>query len=276
VSELSGVFEEKLDITTGVVCSNNCAKYCPQEVFVQKYPADKVQLLSVADFKMILSTVPKNVIVSFSGFCEPFVNPAAIEMMQFANESGYSVELFTTLRGASIDDVNKLLTIPFHNLCLHLPDGQVLAFPLTQEYMLNVFKVIQGVRNALLMTMNDNFITNNRENVARGINLKPHRSGRCHKRVLPQFVVIPNGDVHLCCQDFGLEHRLGNLLTEDYALIRSRFFLSKKYNLCRFCTKDLPVHIDILRRIVLKFRDSRTNSRYNLKKSEIYPEHWSR
>jgi radical SAM protein with 4Fe4S-binding SPASM domain len=29
-------------------------------------------------------------------------------------------------------------------------------------------------------------------------------------------VLLPNGDVQLCCMDYGLEHKIGNLLTMSY------------------------------------------------------------
>jgi hypothetical protein len=29
-------------------------------------------------------------------------------------------------------------------------------------------------------------------------------------------VLLPNGDVYLCCMDYSLKHKLGNLLTTDY------------------------------------------------------------
>ena len=29
-------------------------------------------------------------------------------------------------------------------------------------------------------------------------------------------VVLPNGDVSLCCMDYGLKHILGNLYTQEY------------------------------------------------------------
>ena len=36
-------------------------------------------------------------------------------------------------------------------------------------------------------------------------------------RGLQQNVLLPNGDVLLCCMDWGMKHVLGNLLTGDYS-----------------------------------------------------------
>jgi hypothetical protein len=232
--------EEIIEITTAIVCPNNCLEYCPKEVFMRNYAGDKTRQLAFPDFKKILFSLPKNVIVVFSGFCEPFTNKETIKMVKFAHESGYRLAMFTTLRGASEADIEELLTIPFYHFCLHLPDCKHLIIPLTNEYMLNLFKTVQGIRNAVFMSMNDNFKSDNRENVVRGLCQKPHRFGYCGKRVKPQFVVLPNGDVQLCCRDFGLRHKMGNLLTEDYSQIRRRFLNSGKPDLCRYCSRDIP------------------------------------
>jgi len=241
-------FEERLEITTGVVCPNNCKEYCPKEVFIKNYAGDKSQLLSLSDFKRILSTVPRGVGIDFSGFCEPFVNTETVEMLRFAHNSGYKLAIFTTLRGASESDIDELIKIPFSSFYLHLPDGKHLSFPLTNEYLLNLFKVIQGIRNVKLVSMDDSFKSDNRENVVRGLNRKSHRFGYCRSWVKPDFVVLPNGNVQLCCMDFGLWHTVGNLLTEDYSQIRRRFIHSHKFELCGYCSRQLPYQVYALRR----------------------------
>ena len=38
----------------------------------------------------------------------------------------------------------------------------------------------------------------------------------CKSNSLTSNVVIPNGDIQLCCMDYGLESKLGNLLEDDY------------------------------------------------------------
>lgn len=234
------VGEETLEITTAVTCINKCPVYCPQETFVRNYDGDKSEQLLFSDFQKILSTVPHNIIIIFSGFCEPFTNRYAIRMVKYAHESGYRIAMFTTLRGASEADIEELLTVPFSHFCLHLPDGEHLNFPLTNEYMVNLLKTVQGIRNATFMSMNNNFKTDNRENVIRGLHKKPHYFGYCHKRIRPQFVVLPNGNVQLCCIDFALRHKVGNLLNEEYAHIRERFFRTGKPDLCKYCSHDLP------------------------------------
>ena len=46
-------------------------------------------------------------------------------------------------------------------------------------------------------------------------------------------VLLPNGDVALCCMDYSLEHILGNLFIQEYNDIIPE--PETKFNLCRFC-----------------------------------------
>ena len=46
-------------------------------------------------------------------------------------------------------------------------------------------------------------------------------------------IMLPNGDVSLCCMDYGLEHILGNLIEQDYGEIIPED--NTCFNLCRFC-----------------------------------------
>ena len=46
-------------------------------------------------------------------------------------------------------------------------------------------------------------------------------------------VMLPNGDVSLCCMDYGLEHILGNLFEQSYDEIMPEN--NTCYNLCKFC-----------------------------------------
>src|SRR3990170_7162976 len=209
------VIGERLEITTRIGCPVGCSKYCPQDVLVPNYKSEQ-KVLTLANFKAALTTVPKNVEVVFSGFCEPFSNKSAIDMIEYAYQQGYPVRLFTTLHQAERSDVERLIKLRLKEFCLHLPDGENMNIPVTEEYMANVFKVIRNVRNLSIMSMNDRFRSDNRENVVRGLETKRRRVGYCTNFEAPQFVLLPNGSLQLCCRDFGLWHTVGNLLKENY------------------------------------------------------------
>jgi hypothetical protein len=229
---------EYLEITTKVGCPIGCLKYCPQDVLVKNYVSPE-RVLNLKNFEKAVSTVPRSVEICFSGFCEPFANPDAVRMVEHAYARGHPVSVFTTLYNLSLGDVDALVKVPFEKFCLHLPDGKYAHIPVSPAYMLNVFTVLQNVRNVGFSCMNGLFASNQREDFVRGRNLKRHPIGYCYKRRYPEFVLMPNGDVQLCCMDFGLKHKVGNLLHEDYSAIRKRFLNgSKKYALCSYCNYD--------------------------------------
>jgi len=232
-----------IEITTKIGCPVNCLKYCPQEVLLRKYGTDK-RFLDLPDFYKILSKIPTYVEIVFSGFCEPFANSKCLDMINFAFKRGYTVSLFTTLYGATETDVNQLLNFRFKTFCLHLPDGKVMAVPSNPEYQSNVLAVLRNVKNVKTMSMTRQFKSNNRENVAREITVNQRKFEFCYLISNPAPVLLPNGDVYLCCNDFGLNHKVGNLLAPDcnYASVVERIKDSKgRFKLCTFCSSNTSV-----------------------------------
>ena len=64
-------------------------------------------------------------------------------------------------------------------------------------------------------------------------------------RLLNDNVLLPNGDVVLCCQDYGLKHKFGNLLemsyedlfkTENFKNMQKELDSKNGEILCRHCT----------------------------------------
>jgi hypothetical protein len=229
--------DEKIEITTRIGCPIDCVKFCPQEVLVKRYIGERN--LTFKNFKLALASIPKNVLIEFSGFCEPFANPETIEMIEYAHCEGHQIALFTTLSNVDSNTVKRLIALPYKNICLHLPDGKIAKIPVTQDYMKNVFSVISGVPNIGFAVMNNLFQTNNRENIARQLATKQSPVGYCKKFKSPQFILLPNLDVQLCCMDFGLWHKLGNLHEESYNEVRNRFLkANKNFKLCSLCSQN--------------------------------------
>jgi|GEM_PF-1419869 glycosyltransferase involved in cell wall biosynthesis len=230
---------EFLEITLAIGCPVGCIKYCPQEVLTKKYVGNKGFTLDL--FKRMLSTVPSSVDVYFSGWYEPFAHKGFLDYVEHAIKKGHRVHVDTTLYGATQQDIERLVSIPLEGVCLHLNDGKNVHFPVTAEYKENLFTVLQKIPKTECNIMNASFTSNRREEVARGILPKPRRLAFCHKLQVPQFVLLPNGDLQLCCMDMKLENRIGNLLIDDYASIRKRFLSEKQTpRLCHYCSFNVP------------------------------------
>lgn len=251
-----GYDREYLEITMGIGCPVNCVKYCPQEVLVRQYRGSK-KLLGFSDFKRLLSTVPPDVGIVFAGYCEPFVSKDLADCVGYVHDAGYTIGIGTTLFNATEQEVKEIVKFKWGlGFCVHLNDGKVVRFPITQKDQNNLTTAIHKVPNLTFSLMNDNFVSNNRENIIRGNLTKPRKVGYCRKLHVPQFVLLPNGDVHLCCMDFSLEHYVGNLFQQSYLDIRKEWLKTDRqhYRLCTYCSQNHPRLRHFLATIVKKGR----------------------
>jgi hypothetical protein len=232
---------EYVEFTLAIGCPVSCHRFCPQEVLLRNY-GDAPRQMSFENFKTMLSHIPKSVAIDFSGFCEPCVNPAFSQMAKYAYMEGYRIHVATTLEGASNQTVKDLLDLRYEGFVLHLPDGKNAKIKLSDEYKNNLFCVMQGIPNLQYVTMNELFVSNQREKLCRGELPKPRRVGVCRKTRTPQLVVMPDGRVQSCDMDFALKYTLGNLLKDDYETLVKRFKAQQhSYELCHYCSKYYPV-----------------------------------
>lgn len=234
------VLREFLEVTTAIGCPCNCLQYCPQEIIKKNYQGERT--LSFSNFVEAIENVPKNVAVYFSGFCEPFTNSECMKMINYTFEKGFSVGVDSTLLGASNDDVEKLIEYKYVRFCLHLPDGKAFKLNDNSEHMNRVGMIMSHVRNLEFSIMNENFQSNKRENIARGRLPPPSKAFySCDKMTTPQMVLLPNGNLQLCCMDMSMSHTIGNLFKEKYVDARKKLLSNRgKYTLCRYCCFNIP------------------------------------
>lgn len=263
----------QLNISTVVGCSVACT-YCPQGMFIKqaKKRPTYSQVMSFETFAACLETIPKDVVLPFSGFSEPFNNPEALRMIRHAVEQGYEPMVYTTLVGATVEVIDELLAlnaeVPFF---LHLPsDKQTEKITVDDAYKTMLSNIIGGPQpyelhvnvpdlHPDLVPVLERHKVNERVLHDRGGNLdrddlndlreqvwqRPHR-GKIECGAIVNNMLLPNGDVAICCNDWKLEHIIGNLLEDSYEdLFRSaeylRFVEAMKHDdsdtLCRRCSK---------------------------------------
>jgi organic radical activating enzyme len=247
-----------LEVTTIATCPVNCAKYCPQDVLKTAYSGHSLLLLS--DFRKALSHVPKDVRIHFSGYGEPFLNPFAKDMILHTHNEGYDIALFTTLSNITAETFNAIKHVPFKRICIHLPDVDgITKVKLSNDY-LTVLASLKHVSNVTFMSMGKillevreilpdyDYVFENIERAGNCQGTKPKRKlGKltCFKLQHSQFVMLPDCTVTLCCMDYGMRHRLGNLLRDKYddlmnseemtRVLKSASAFSDSYALCRTC-----------------------------------------
>lgn len=250
-----------LEITTILPCANFC-KFCPQDKLRQNY---KGQLrLTYDEFKMVLDKIPRYVRIDFSAFSEPFLNRESSLMMHEAHLRGYEVALFTSLVGFTKRDLDIIEFIDFDHCTIHVPDDVnfitnekkwIEAYRLFASYMdidaayFHIGNLSGAVDDAVPRARNAS-ILNRANNVSSSIAApSPKKTGPVSCPMTAEFnqnVMLPNGDVYLCCMDWGLQHKLGNLFTDTYESL----FQSEEYKnilraaaddsydlLCRWCVR---------------------------------------
>ena len=227
------------EITTNIGCPINCFKFCPQEVLIKRYKG--VRMMSLEVFKACLKDVPAGVGLIFSGFSEPFVNPDCLNMVKYAYAKGHKIVMNTTAVGMTKETVEELIKMKYYSFSIHLPYKNVTHIDITPAYAVNVLTLANEIPNVSFSLMNELFISNNRENVTRGILPRPKPVRRCEKLTTFQGVILPNADVYPCCMDFGLQHRLGNMITDGYAKVKDNWRRLKPFELCRYCTSNEAV-----------------------------------
>ncbi|UCE19903.1 MAG: SPASM domain-containing protein [Gemmatimonadota bacterium] len=255
----------KLEITTKIGCTIDC-NYCPQPRLISNYrKRSHIFDMSMDVFRKCIDKVPSHVNIHFSGMSEPWLNHECTKMFLYANERGHKILASTTLMGMYTEDIELLEKMHFTAFNVHLPsagDGGE-KIEVDEQYLNLLERLLKSRIRINLRFLGETlhsdintFLKNKRiEHVqihtrAKNREIKnvpqpPVRHGviGC-RRNFRQNVLLPNGDVVLCCMDYGLQHVLGNLLRENYeSLFHSPEFLKIKAGLnnekidilCREC-----------------------------------------
>ncbi len=258
--------ERWLEITTMMGCQNLC-DYCPQVLLLRRYRGQP-RVLMMDTFRECIDKVPKEVDIHFSGYSEPWLNPNCTEMLLYAFTRGHGIAAYTTLVGMSTDDIDRIRHVPFSTFLVHLPDADglmkvepddnylaLLHYVETAELSGLTYRTI-GVQHPKITGLigpkpeepiHGDFVHSRAGNVnPLVISGPPPLEGpiRCAKNRTTKNVLLPNGDVTLCCMDYGLRHVLGNLLEDDYERLHrsaefrrvlSSFATNHDDSLCRRC-----------------------------------------
>jgi sulfatase maturation enzyme AslB (radical SAM superfamily) len=224
-----------LEISTVVGCRMNC-DYCPQKIHISKYLESKGTLqMTFHDFKTMLSTVPKNVEIVFAGMAEPWLNKWATDMVLYSFDQGYKVGVYTTTVGMKEEDARRLRGLPFMYFTVHLPDADgLMTLKVTEQYLLVLLMILRGIPDAQKMVVGrlhpevekytGPVSDGSAGLLSRAGNLKtlainrkygPLECSACGPKI-DHNVLLPNGDVLLCCMDYSQEHVIGNLLHGTY------------------------------------------------------------
>ena len=265
-----------LEFTTSIPpkgCVIDCA-FCPQRTLLNVYDSDKTMTLE--NFKKVIDKLPREIRITFSGFTEPWLNRYTTDMLLHAYEKGHPISAFSTGVGMTIEDVERIKNVPFTQgpnggFCLHLPDQERIAkHPITPryieviEYFKSVQHEIQGFYVMCMGEVHDDIkhifptahvpeFWSRAGNLLGEAIIKPelqkfqdrfkHMDHGAQEMTcgcvedLYHNVVLPNGDVSLCCMDYGLKHIIGNIFEQEYDDIIPAPFTT--FKLCQTCENGI-------------------------------------
>jgi organic radical activating enzyme len=233
-----------LAITTIAGCPNNCV-FCPQQLFTSNYyKISQQRLLTWDTFKKCIDKVPQNIGIDFSGFSEPFHNPLCAEMIVYAKKRNHRVRIYTTLISMKEKDVEIVLsTLSLGKagkdyIYVHLPSEEkldhirvsdfykIILNKLVEANLANIIFLQHGscvnpsLADILLSKKVQYFPLNTRASTAPLFSKQKivRKRGKisCSLK-LRDRILLPNGDAAICCQDFGMKHVVGNLLTSKFS-----------------------------------------------------------
>lgn len=254
-----------MEFTLNIGCKLNC-EWCPQDKLVSAYGKAQ-RRFTLPDFRDVISKLPHEVEVDFSGMSEPLFNKDWMFMVAMALQRVRRVKVFTTLWGATPSAVDYLCSSPLVELAIHLPSVRTTErLELTDEHYQRIKKVIEGPVEADCLIFNcdgsppqrladildrdpEGYCVNRAGNLPWGSD--PNHTGplECARagRDLNKNVVLPDGRVLLCCMDYSMQHVIGNLVEGTYGSLQKgrnevRAELDKETSttLCRHCHLAVP------------------------------------
>ncbi len=215
-----------LEVTLTAGCPMMCS-YCPQSNYISNYKVknktDKKNM-SLEDYKTILANVDFKVNdIHFTGFTEPITNPEWYEILKHTKDSGYKMSLNTTLFGATSEDIDKMIGLDVV-INIHVTDSkQIVPDEIYREFAQKYKRKFKfdtftdAAVEKIPDDLKDKVFRHQPQSRADNLDMDHHVfkcAVSCTGNRFFSNVVVPNGDVAVCCSDFSLDHILGNLLEE--------------------------------------------------------------
>jgi radical SAM protein with 4Fe4S-binding SPASM domain len=230
-----------LEVSTDIGCKVLC-KYCPQSKVIERYKSN-IKNMSFVNFKKILLNLDKDKTrLFFSGYSEFFLNPEAIDIIVYAYESGFQISFASTLIGLTKEKLFSLTNnkVSFECCLFH----RAISSTMYDEKVFDEF-VDFFIKNINMKFFKVFKVEDFRSRAGTLFEMKRKKGKHiCATNMFNRNVVVPNGDLFLCCNDFGLNHKIGNLFEESYyseSILNNRKKISEAMNkedsdiICRYC-----------------------------------------
>jgi hypothetical protein len=241
----------KFEITTMIGCSLMCS-FCPQDKLLRAYK-DPVRVMSFESFRTAIDKLPAEFEIVFAGYTEPWLNNDCTDFVEYAFRQQRKVSIYSTLYNMTPRDVDRLIDLftefpdQLTQFWIHLPDthGNMKGWKNSDNYEYALTQFRTRVRPNLMTMDTDGQVHQDLEaslqpaqwylhTRANNLDVQKISGQKYHEAPRYEFVVectrdkdftsnvmLPNGDLALCCMDYGLKHIIGNILAQSYDEIRN-------------------------------------------------------
>jgi organic radical activating enzyme len=246
-----------LEISTAIGCPMVC-RYCAQAKVKAAYKGPRIMTLAI--FEAALKNAGSVDEISFAGFAEPFLNSDCSSMIWAATKTGAPVSLYTTAVGMVEADVVAVKMASLKHMTLHLPDAEGhMTLTITDRYLSVVESIVKMMPEVRKMTMGTihprikpivgdlpkSTMQTRAGNVPGMVQIRNKGALKCKPAPeLDHPVLLPDGTIVICCQDYSVEHPLGNLATqtwreiyagEPFKALKNKMASASGACLCRTC-----------------------------------------
>jgi len=113
------------------------------------------------------------------------------------------------------------------------PDFESMAISAKETHIVNIYSsVIEGFDDIFTVHNEKNSVQNPISRAGNNWETETRQGAQCVRSPsFEQNVMLPNGDVYLCCMDYGLKHKLGNLFKTNFNNLNR----THSYKLCEKC-----------------------------------------
>ena len=242
-------------------------------------------VMTMETFELCLSTIPSSVDIHFTGYQEAFENPNALDMMKHAYNKGHRILLNTTLVGMKKEHVAELEKFKFKEINIHMPSAlykENIGKNSKADYIRTGKEISDEYLDLMELMISSDLMTrvdresdrslrfhshgpvhselrerfgNRIGDRQRGLNSRAGNLGKMQNEVMWKDnwcmriyhnVLLPDGTVQLCCQDYGLSEPLGNLKHMSYDdLFNTKLFKDKiakgGAKICQSCDDGVAV-----------------------------------
>jgi hypothetical protein len=241
-----------LNITATSSCKAKCV-YCPQDQYTSATDG-RPRHLSSREFQELLPNLAgtRFEVVSFGGFTEPFENPEIVDLLKITGGQTFvhEIHIYTNAEALTPEVAGALRQVRFAYVDISCHGFEPDTYRRTRPF-LDAARIRENVQFLLANRRNIDRLTisvtgpfgapaelarlealcaeygagfERRELHSRagllhiGRDWSPPKSGpfRCAKFDFGKPVLVPGGDLALCCQDFALEHVIGNLHRQTF------------------------------------------------------------